>query len=210
MKKMTLFTFVMSSFILLSCSNEDKTLQEDLIAVAAKTEAIQENDYLYGIEIYYSSAEIEIKRLALQKTKLAAEFENGNKGVVEQIENIQEEIEKLKRFNESLRFIKKPIGAKGPMPPKPCFIDNRSNCVPLQNLSTKTVIVLGKELMVTHVIVKNNRNDSVDTAFQPVEDQFGQNALQLKTSLKGEGVMYTTLKIKDVGEITIPTPVVSL
>ena len=207
MKKMTVLTLFLTVATLVSCSNHETT-EDDLTSVNSKTSKDQADEPIYGHQFYYASAEIEINRLKLQKTKLVAEFENGNKGVMEQIENIQKEIEKLKRFNESLLYIKRPLGSKGPMPPKPCLIDDRSNCIPQQNLSPNTVIVLGEELMVANILVKNNKEESVDTSFQSIEDEYGQSALQLKTSLEGEGIMYTTLKTKVVGEITIPTPVV--
>ncbi|MGK0414375.1 MAG: hypothetical protein ACJA1B_002599 [Polaribacter sp.] len=210
MKNMIHYALILSSFLLVSCNTPEQSTQEELTSTTAKTLIEQEQNYLYGIEIYYSSAEIEIKRLDEQKTKLVAEFENGNKAVMEQIENIQKEVEKLKRFNASLLYIKKPIGGKGPMPPRPCFIDNRSNCIPQQNLSSNTVIVLGKELIVTKVFIKNNKNGSAKADFITVKDQFGQSALQLKTNFQGEGIMYTTLKTNAVGEITIPTPIVIL
>ncbi|MBD0779270.1 hypothetical protein HPE56_15830 [Maribacter sp. ANRC-HE7] len=204
---MTVLTLFLTVATLVSCSNHETT-EDELTSVNSKTSKDQADEPIYGHQFYYASTEIEINRLKLQKTKLVAEFENGNKVVMEQIEKIQKDIKKLKRFNESLLFIKRPKGSKGPMPPKPCLIDDRSNCIPRQNLSPNTVIVLGEELIVTSVLIKNNKEESVDTSFQSIKDEYGQSALQLKTSLEGEGIMYTTLKSEAVGEITIPTPVV--
>jgi len=209
MKKMTLFTFVMSSFIMLSCSTEEKPLQEDLIAISAKSLAEQDYDYLNGIQMYYSSAEAEIENLKIQKIKLVAELENGNKKVMEQIENIQKKIEKLTRFNEYLFLLKPPKGLK-PIPrPKPC-LSTKNNCYPVQKISPKSFILLGNDLMVTNVTIKNQKNEIVGRSGSLKKDDFDQNILSLESKLNGEGVMYTTLKTKVVGEITIPTPVTSL
>ncbi|APQ17581.1 hypothetical protein [Maribacter hydrothermalis] len=211
MKNMTYLTLFLSSLLLISCSSPEQSSQEELTAITAKTMIEQEDNYLYGIEIYYSSAEAEIKNLENQKIKLVAELENGNKEAMEQIENIQIQIGKLIRFNEFLYSIKKPKGPIGPIPPpKPCLVGGENNCIPIQNISSKSVIVLGEELMVTDIIMKNNKNQSFKTTFESIKDEFGQSALQLKTGLKGEGIMYTTLKTKAVGEITIPTPVISM
>lgn len=217
MKKMMLSTLFLSAFMLLSCSNQEPLLQEEAIVQkestvlsAKKTEA-QKYEYLNGIEIYYAGAEAEIKRLKLEKTKLVAELENGNKKVMERIETIQVQIEKLTRFNGYL-ISKKPIlGPGGPLPPpQPCYDGKLNNCNPKRKLSSKTLIVLGKELTVSNVIIKNLKNQLVDAKFQSVEDPFNQSALQLRSDFKGEGTMYTTLKTDVVGEITIPTPVVGL
>ena len=214
---MTLSTLFLGAFIALSCSNQEHHLQEELASqealtsLTAKSLEEQKYDYLYGNEIYYRSAEAEIKRSELIKTKLVVELENGNKEVMEQIEKIQIEIKKLNRFIDYLT-VKKPIlGPGGPIPtPYPCTADEKSNCDPKQKMTSKTLIVLGKELIVLNVIIKNMKNQLVDAKFQPVEDQFSQSALELKSSFMGEGIMYTTLKTDVVGEITIPTPVVGL
>lgn len=213
MKKMTLSTFILSVFIMLSCSNQEQPLnealtsQEELTSMSAKTLEEQKYDYLYGIEMYYSSAEIEIKRLKTLKTKLVAELENGNKGVMEQIESIQKEIEKLNRFNESLLILPKPKGPIGPMPPQPCYMDNRANCIPILTMTPKTAIVLGPDLVVSDVAIIDQKNQTVRTEYQPVKDSYGQASFQIKSDFKGEGTMYTTFKTKAVGTITIPTPI---
>ena len=214
---MTLSTFILSVFITLSCSNQEQPLneevtsQEELTSMTAKTLEEQKYDYLYGNEIYYRSAEAEIKRLESIKTKLVAELENGNKGVMEEIEKNQIEIKKLIQFIDFLTVQKPILGPGGPIPtPYPCTSGEKSNCDPKRKLSSKTLIVLGKELIVLNVIIKNMKNQLVDAKFQPVEDQFSQSALELKSSFMGEGIMYTTLKTDVVGEITIPTPVVGL
>ena len=217
MKKMMLSTLFLSAFMMLSCSNQepisqqDATYQDALAAMATKKMVTQNYDYLNGIELYYSGAEAEIKRLKLEKTKLVAELENGNKKVLERIETIQVQNEKLVRFNAYL-ISKKPVLGPGgpPPPPQPCFDSKESNCNPKRKLSTKTFIILGKELSVSNVIIKNMKNQLVDAKFQHVEDPLNQNALQLTSDFKGEGTMYTTLKTDVVGEITIPTPVVGL
>lgn len=217
MKKMMLSTLFLSAFMMLSCSNQepisqqDATSQDALVAMATKKMVTQNYDYLNGIELYYSGAEAEIKRLKLEKTKLVAELENGNKKVLERIETIQVQIEKLVRFNAYLISKKPVLGPGGPLPPpQPCFDSKESNCNPKRKLSSKTFIVLGKELSVSNVIIKNMKNQLVDAKFQHVEDPLNQNALQLTSDFKGEGTMYTTLKTDVVGEITIPTPVVGL
>ena len=208
MKKMTLFTLFLTATTLLSCSNQEQTSQEELNFITAKSSKAQNYDELYGIQMYYLSAEAEITRLGFQKTKLVAELEKGNKEVINQIENIQKEIEKLTRFNDYLILLKPAKGLKPLPPPQPCL--ETGNCDPTKKISSNTLIILGKELSVTKVVVKNSKNQSLDIAFLPVEDQFGQNALQVKSNSSGEGIMYTTLKTEFVGEITIPTPVVSL
>ncbi len=217
MKKMMLSTLFLSAFMMLSCSNQepisqqDATYQDALAAMATKKMVTQNYDYLNGIELYYSGAEAEIKRLKLEKTKLVAELENGNKKVLERIETIQVQIEKLVRFNAYLISKKPVLGPGGPLPPpQPCFDSKESNCNPKRKLSSKTFIILGKELSVSNVIIKNMKNQLVDAKFQHVEDPLNQNALQLTSDFKGEGTMYTTLKTDVVGEITIPTPVVGL
>ena len=217
MKKMMLSTLFLSAFMMLSCSNQepisqqDATYQDALAAMATKKMVTQNYDYLNGIELYYSGAEAEIKRLKLEKTKLVAELENGNKKVLERIETIQIKIEKLVRFNAYLISKKPVLGPGGPLPPpQPCFDSKESNCNPKRKLSSKTFIILGKELSVSNVIIKNMKNQLVDAKFQHVEDPLNQNALQLTSDFKGEGTMYTTLKTDVVGEITIPTPVVGL
>lgn len=217
MKKMMLSTLFLSAFMMLSCSNQepisqqDATSQDALAAMATKKMVTQNYDYLNGIELYYSGAEAEIKRLKLEKTKLVAELENGNKKVLERIETIQVQIEKLVRFNAYLISKKPVLGPGGPLPPpQPCFDSKESNCNPKRKLSSKTFIILGKELSVSNVIIKNMKNQLVDAKFQHVEDPLNQNALQLTSDFKGEGTMYTTLKTDVVGEITIPTPVVGL
>jgi hypothetical protein len=217
MKKMMLSTLFLSAFMMLSCSNQepisqqDATSQDALVAMATKKMVTQNYDYLNGIELYYSGAEAEIKRLKLEKTKLVAELENGNKKVLERIETIQVQIEKLVRFNAYLISKKPVLGPGGPLPPpQPCFDSKESNCNPKRKLSSKTFIILGKELSVSNVIIKNMKNQLVDAKFQHVEDPLNQNALQLTSDFKGEGTMYTTLKTDVVGEITIPTPVVGL
>lgn len=217
MKKMMLSTLFLSAFMMLSCSNQepisqqDVTSQDALAAMATKKMVTQNYDYLNGIELYYSGAEAEIKRLKLEKTKLVAELENGNKKVLERIETIQVQIEKLVRFNAYLISKKPVLGPGGPLPPpQPCFDSKESNCNPKRKLSSKTFIILGKELSVSNVIIKNMKNQLVDAKFQHVEDPLNQNALQLTSDFKGEGTMYTTLKTDVVGEITIPTPVVGL
>ncbi|WP_157208283.1 hypothetical protein [Mariniflexile maritimum] len=214
---MMLSTLFLSAFMMLSCSNQepisqqDVTSQDALAAMATKKMVTQNYDYLNGIELYYSGAEAEIKRLKLEKTKLVAELENGNKKVLERIETIQVQIEKLVRFNAYLISKKPVLGPGGPLPPpQPCFDSKESNCNPKRKLSSKTFIVLGKELSVSNVIIKNMKNQLVDAKFQHVEDPLNQNALQLTSDFKGEGTMYTTLKTDVVGEITIPTPVVGL
>ena len=220
MKKMTLFTLFLSSILMLSCSNQEPLSQEELASVetsvsvetsanTAKTSAEEESGYLYGIEVYYSSTEIEVERLGTLKTKLVAELESGNKGVMEQIENIQKEIEKLNRFKESLIAIKKPKGPVGPMPPQPCFVDNKTkNCIPKLTITDKTAIVLGSDLVVSEVAISDEKNQIVETEFLPIEDSFGQASFQIKSDCKGEGTMYTTFKTKVVGTITIPTPII--
>lgn len=217
MKKMMLSTLFLSAFMMLSCSNQepisqqDATYQDALAAMATKKMVTQNYDYLNGIELYYSGAEAEIKRLKLEKTKLVAELENGNKKVLERIETIQVQIEKLVRLNAYLISKKPVLGPGGPLPPpQPCFDSKESNCNPKRKLSSKTFIILGKELSVSNVIIKNMKNQLVDAKFQHVEDPLNQNALQLTSDFKGEGTMYTTLKTDLVGEITIPTPVVGL
>ncbi len=217
MKKMMLSTLFLSAFMMLSCSNQepisqqDATSQDALAAMATKKMVTQNYDYLNGIELYYSGAEAEIKRLKLEKTKLVAELENGNKKVLERIETIQVQIEKLVRLNAYLISKKPVLGPGGPLPPpQPCFDSKESNCNPKRKLSSKTFIILGKELSVSNVIIKNMKNQLVDAKFQHVEDPLNQNALQLTSDFKGEGTMYTTLKTDVVGEITIPTPVVGL
>ena len=217
MKKMMLSTLFLSAFMMLSCSNQepisqqDATYQDALAAMATKKMVTQNYDYLNGIELYYSGAEAEIKRLKLEKTKLVAELENGNKKVLERIETIQVQNEKLVRFNAYLISKKPVLGPGGPLPPpQPCFDSKESNCNPKRKLSSKTFIILGKELSVSNVIIKNMKNQLVDAKFQHVEDPLNQNALQLTSDFKGEGTMYTTLKTDVVGEITIPTPVVGL
>ncbi len=217
MKKMMLSTLFLSAFMMLSCSNQepisqqDATYQDALAAMATKKMVTQNYDYLNGIELYYSGAEAEIKRLKLEKTKLVAELENGNKKVLERIETIQVQIEKLVRLNAYLISKKPVLGPGGPLPPpQPCFDSKESNCNPKRKLSSKTFIILGKELSVSNVIIKNMKNQLVDAKFQHVEDPLNQNALQLTSDFKGEGTMYTTLKTDVVGEITIPTPVVGL
>ncbi|HMR16453.1 MAG TPA: hypothetical protein PKD13_08220 [Mariniflexile sp.] len=214
---MMLSTLFLSAFMMLSCSNQepisqqDATSQDALAAMATKKMVTQNYDYLNGIELYYSGAEAEIKRLKLEKTKLVAELENGNKKVLERIETIQVQIEKLVRFNAYLISKKPVLGPGGPLPPpQPCFDSKESNCNPKRKLSSKTFIILGKELSVSNVIIKNMKNQLVDAKFQHVEDPLNQNALQLTSDFKGEGTMYTTLKTDVVGEITIPTPVVGL
>ncbi|MCB0449370.1 MAG: hypothetical protein KDC97_04555 [Confluentibacter sp.] len=214
---MMLSTLFLSAFMMLSCSNQepisqqDATYQDALAAMATKKMVTQNYDYLNGIELYYSGAEAEIKRLKLEKTKLVAELENGNKKVLERIETIQVQIEKLVRFNAYLISKKPVLGPGGPLPPpQPCFDSKESNCNPKRKLSSKTFIILGKELSVSNVIIKNMKNQLVDAKFQHVEDPLNQNALQLTSDFKGEGTMYTTLKTDVVGEITIPTPVVGL
>ncbi len=220
MKKMYLTTLILSLIMAFSCADQEQQLiQEELSSstskttedITAKTSAEQETEYLYGIQIYYSSAEAEIKRLVTVKTKLVSEMENGNKKVIEDIEKIQIQIEKLSRFNEHLMQIKPPKGPIGPMPtPNPCVDGQVSNCNPKRKLTPETLILLGNDLIVTNVIIKDTKDQMVDAKFQPVEDQFSQRALLLKSSFKGEGTMYTTLKTTAVGEITIPTPVVGL
>lgn len=215
MKKMMLSTLFLSAFMMLSCSNQEPLLQEESTSqnelMTAKKTVAQKYDYLNGIEIYYSGAEAEIKRLKLEKTKLVAELETGNKKVMERIETIQVQIEKLLRFNAYLISKKPVLGPGGPLPPpQPCYDGKLNNCNPKRKLSSKTLIVLGKELIVINVIVKNTKDQLVDAKFQHVEDPFNQSALQLKSDFKGEGTMYTTLKTDVVGEITIPTPVVGL
>lgn len=217
MKKMMLSTLFLSAFMMLSCSNQepisqqDATSQDALAAMATKKMVTLNYDYLNGIELYYSGAEAEIKRLKLEKTKLVAELENGNKKVLERIETIQVQIEKLVRFNAYLISKKPVLGPGGPLPPpQPCFDSKESNCNPKRKLSSKTFIILGKELSVSNVIIKNMKNQLVNAKFQHVEDPLNQNALQLTSDFKGEGTMYTTLKTDVVGEITIPTPVVGL
>ncbi|MCK0157041.1 hypothetical protein MWU65_07600 [Cellulophaga sp. F20128] len=211
MKKMTLFTLILSCITMHSCSIEEQSLQEELIATNFTTSTEQKYDYLYGIQMYYLSAESEIKRLELLKIKLVAELEKGNKEVMKELEGIQVQIEKLTRLNAYLISIKPPVGPNGPIPPpKPCLMDKESNCDPKQKFTSKTLIVLGKQLIVTDIIVKNVKNQLVDTRFEPTKDQFNQSALQLQSNFKGEGIMYTTLKIEAVGEITIPTPIVRL
>ena len=217
MKKMMLSTLFLSAFMMLSCSNQepisqqDATSQDALAAMATKKMVTQNYDYLNGIELYYSGAEAEIKRLKLKKKKLVAELENGNKKVLERIETIQVQIEKLVRLNAYLISKKPVLGPGGPLPPpQPCFDSKESNCNPKRKLSSKTFIILGKELSVSNVIIKNMKNQLVDAKFQHVEDPLNQNALQLTSDFKGEGTMYTTLKTDVVGEITIPTPVVGL
>jgi len=214
MKKMILSTLFLSSIVTLSCSNQEQLSQEEptsvnteTSALAAKTSEVQKYDYLYGIEMYYSSAKIEINRLKTLKTKLVAELENGNKGVMEQIESIQKEIEKLNRFNESLLIIQKPKGPIGPMPPQPCFVDEKSNCIPVLKLTAKTAIVLGPDLIVAEVAIIDQKNQKVRTAYLPVKDSYGQASFQIKSEFNGEGTMYTTFKTKTLGTITIPTPI---
>ncbi|HMQ44223.1 MAG TPA: hypothetical protein PKC63_07715, partial [Mariniflexile sp.] len=79
---MMLSTLFLSAFMMLSCSNQepisqqDATSQDALAAMATKKMVTQNYDYLNGIELYYSGAEAEIKRLKLEKTKLVAELEN--------------------------------------------------------------------------------------------------------------------------------------
>lgn len=215
MKKMYVTTLILSLFMVFSCTDQEQSLiQEELNsdtvktaeAIAAKTAKDQEDEYLYGIQIYYSSAEAEIKRLELIKTKLVTEMENGNKKVIEDIENTQIQIEKLSRFNEDLKQIKPP---KSFPTPYPCFDGEVSNCNPKRKLSPETLILLGNDLIVTNVIIKNTKNEIVESKFQPIEDQYSQQTLLLKSNFKGEGIMYTTIKTKVVDEITIPTPVVS-
>ena len=195
---------------MLSCSNQEQTSQEELTSINAKASVEQDNYELNGPQIYYSSAEAEIKRLNLEKTKHVVAFENGDKEAMAQIEKIQIEIEKLNRFLDFLMIIKPIVGPRGPIPPQPCLSDIENNCNPKRKLTSKTIIVVGEELIVSKVIVKNYKNELVDTTFLPVEDSFSQSALQLKSDFKDEGVMYTTLKIKVFGEITIPTPVIGL
>ena len=208
MKKMTVFTLFLSAFVMLSCSNQEQTSQEELTSINTTASIEQKYDELYGIQMYYLSTEAEITRLGLLKTKLVAELEKGNKEVISQLENIQKEIEKLTRFNDYLILLKPVTGLKPPPPPQPCL--ETGNCDPTKKISSNTLIILGTELVVTKVVVKNYKNQLVDTTFLPVEDAFGQNALQVKSDFKGEGVMYTILKTRVVGEITIPTPVIGL
>lgn len=217
MKKMILPTLFLSAFMMLSCSDQEQHSQDELTAkkestaINAKRAAAEKYDYLYGIQMYYLSTEVEIKRLESEKTNLVARLENGDKDVVEQIENNQIQIEKLTRFNDYLISRRPILGPGGPIqPPKPCFVGEENNCDPKQNLSPKTLIVLGNELTVSNVIIKNMKNQLVDANFQPVEDQFSQSALQFKSDFKDGGTMYTTFKVKSIGEITIPTPVVGL
>ena len=211
---MMLSTLFLSAFMLLSCSNQEPLLQEEVTAqkestvIAAKKTEAQKYDYIYGLQIYYSGAEAEIKRLESEKNNLVVKLENGDKKVMEHIENIQIQIKKLHRVMDFLMAVKPPKGLKGPVKPRPCF--EEYNCNPKQKLTIKTAIVLGEELTVSNVVIKNEKDQLIDAKFQPIEDQFSQSALQLLANFKGEGTMYTTLKIKAIGEITIPTPVVGL
>lgn len=207
MKKMTLFTLFLTATTLLSCSNQEQTSQDELTSINATASVEQNYDYLYGIEIYYRGAEAEVKRLQIDKMKLVTEMEKGDKGAMEKIENIQIEIERLNKFIGFLTILTPPKGPKQPpLPPQPCLED--SNCDPTKKLTANTLIILGKDLIVSNVFIKNMKNQLVEAKFQPVEDSFSQSALQLKSNFKGEGIMYTTLKTKAVGEITIPIPVV--
>jgi hypothetical protein len=206
MKNMTLFTILLSSFLMLSCSDQELSLQEDLTTINAKTAIGQDYDYLYGVQMYFLSTEAEIKRLEAQKTKLVAELENGNKEVMEQIENIQIEIGKLNRFNKYLILLKKPKGPGAPPKPRPCL--ETGNCDPTQKLTSKSLIVLGDGLFVTDVIIKDRTNKVVKMAYQQMEDTYGQPSLQIKSEFNGEGIMYTSFKAEGVGQITIPTPIV--
>lgn len=208
---MILSTLFLSAFMMFSCSDQEQPLQRESTVINSKKTIEQKQDYLYGIQIYYLSTEVEIARLESEKTKLVAKLENGDKGVMEQIENIQIQIEKLTRFNANLVAKKPVLGPGGPIPPpRPCFVGKEGNCDPKQKLSPKTLIVLGNELIVSNVIIKNMNNQLVDAKFQPIEDSFSQSALQFISDFKGEGTMYTTFKVNGIGEITIPTPVVGL
>jgi hypothetical protein len=214
---MTLSKIFLSAFILLSCSDKEQPLQEELTStdelssMITKKSAEQKYDYLYGIQIYYSGAESEIERLELEKMALHSKLESGDKKVIEQIENNQIQIEKLTRFKTFLMRQKPILGPIGPIPPpKPCYGGEENNCYPKQKLSSNTLIILGNELIVSNVVIKNLKNQLLDASFQTVKDQFGQSALQLQSGFDGEGIMYTTLKTEVVGEITIPTSVVGL
>tara|TARA_R110002012_G_scaffold320402_2_gene543937 strand:+ start:46554 stop:47183 length:630 start_codon:yes stop_codon:yes gene_type:complete len=208
MKKMTLVTLFLSLATLWSCSNAEQTSEEELTSITAKALKEEVEEPLYGLQMYYTSTEAEIRRLETLKTNLVAEQEKGNSKVLEQIESIQKQIENLTRFNKYLISLKPPKGLKPLPPPQPCFSDE-NNCDPEQKISPKTVVLLGNDLNLINVIIKNQENEVIKMEYQPIKDSFGQASIVIKSEFRGAGVMLTTFKTKELGEITIPTPVIS-
>jgi|LGOV01.1.fsa_nt_gb hypothetical protein len=206
MKKMNVIPLFVSLFMLFSCNQQEQFIQDQIVTTKVSEE--QKNEYLYGLQIYYSSAVAEINGLEQRKAELLMAVEKGKEEALKELEKVQEEIEKLNQFKEYLLGLSPPVGPDRPIPMPPIGCMVTSNCDPKQDITYTKGIVLVKEIEVLNVEVRNDKNRLVGEGTETGKDEFGQQALLLKLNFTGSATMTTTLNTEVVGKITLVTPVV--
>ncbi len=202
MKKMNVISVLSAFVILFSCSRQEQQIQEELEGVSAKTELDQEKDnYLFGLQIYHLIAVAEIVKLEKQKMELVVQIEEGNKKATEELESVQQSINKYEMLSENMLRIPR----KFPRPPKGCINPEDKGCRIEIDLIQGIVLADGVELH--KVEIKDSKNNVVGEGTKLGEDSLGQPVLLIKSDFKGSATMYFTIETKSVGKIILPLEV---
>lgn len=195
----------------LSCSEEELP-EENLIATNFSYSLLQETKYLNGLELYKIGAMqgISLVKQEISELKAAIDINRGLKGLVPRLEAAQKKESALNDFKSGLVSIKIPKGGKWPpRPPRGCFDNPESDCVPKKlNITGYSGIELTDGLERAQVVIRQG-NRIVAKGGEVRRKGDGKMVMDIRGSFTGDAIMFIeTLENRTFGqEIVIEVPV---
>ena len=195
----------------LSCSEEELP-EENLIATNFSYSLVQETKYLNGLELYKIGAmqSLSLVKQEISELKEAIDINRGRKGLMPRLEAAQRKESELNDFKSGLVSIKMPKGGKWPpRPPRGCFDNPESDCVPKKlNITGYSGIEVTDGLEQVQVIIRQG-NRIVAKGGEVTRKGDGKMIMDIRGNFTGEAVMLIeTLKNRTYGQgIVIEVPV---
>ena len=205
---MNYLAMLLCALIIGSCTKENQNVNEELSATKASYELGEDNEFLFGAELYKRSTGVQLYDLNQLQLELEEGLESGENESPEELENVQIEIERLNIFQEYLIGVRPPRPS-GPKPPKGCLEEN--NCNPQIDISITEGILLSEGIEIEAIEIRDDNGVLVGGGTEIFEDSFGNPALAIEKDFNGEAIMYITINTEmgEVGTIVTQTPVLN-
>lgn len=178
----------------ISCSQPEID-QENLIAHNYRFSTTQQPQYMNGLELYKQAAVVSHLVIKQEIAELRESIDGGKKHLLPKLEAAQEKEASLLEYKMGLTYLRAPRGGRfPPRPPRGCFDDPRTGCIPKLNITGFAGIQITEGLEEAQVEIRNSKNAVVGKGGRVSHVRGGFKVMELETDFQGEATMYITPK----------------
>jgi len=209
MKTMNYF-FLLSLLIVGQSCSEPELNNVELLATDLSYSKTYQSEYLNGLELYINAAINTQLKLKKQIAQLKEAIDGGQKDLTPKLEVAQKNEANVLEYLNNLREYRAPKGGKfPPRPPRGCFIEPETGCIPEINLSIFRGIQITKNLEEPEVVIRDTKNRVVGKGDKISLTKEGLKVVTLDADFKGDATLFISVKTElSRNDMVLEIPVV--